>query len=370
MTTPSETPSRRLRTHDTPRGPVAANLAAVAVNYDGWRDTAACVVSLLEGSVAPRWIVVVDNASTDDSVARLRDFLAGRATVDCEPLPFSGARRIALRRPAGEVSVESASADGGAATTLQGEPASAAVRVVMLAAAANAGFAAGNNIAIRWLAAHGFEGFHWLINSDAYAAPDCVRVLADAPRLPPLLGTVLVDYDRTDRVQTAGGRLIGPHAQTRDLDAGRPLAELQAEGPVRRADYPVGASMLFHRAAGEPPVLLDEAYFLYYEEADLARRLGVRPVAVHTRAVVAHRGGASTGGTARHSALRDYYSIRARILFARHGGIVPALAAALFGGLIAAKRFASGAPGAGPNALAAIRDGLLRRGGRRGSAAA
>ena len=327
-------------------------------------------MSLLDGGVAPRWIVVVDNASTDDSPARLHDFLAGRSALDCEPLPFTGARQIALRRPAGEVAVESVDADGGTATTLQGEPASAAVRVVLLAASANAGFAAGNNVAIRWLAAHAFEGFHWLINSDACAAPDCVGVLAQAPQLPRLLGTVLVDYDRTDRVQTAGGRLIGPQAQTRDLDAGRPLAELQAEGPLRLADYPVGASLLFHRAAGEPPVLLDEAYFLYYEEADLARRLGVAPVEVHTRAVVAHRGGASTGGAARHSALRDYYSIRARILFARQAGVAPALAAALFGSLIAARRFVSGAPGAGPNALAAIRDGLLRRGGRRDSAAA
>ena len=274
-----------MRTHDTPRGPVAGDLAAIVVNYNGWRDTAACVVSLLEGSVAPRWIVVVDNASTDDSIARLHDFLAGRLALDCDPLPFTGARRIALRRPASEVAVESAHADGGAATTLQGEPASAAVRVVVLSASDNAGFAAGNNVAIRWLAAHAFEGFHWLINSDACAAPDCVGVLAQATGLPRLLGTVLVDYDRTDRVQTAGGRLIGPQAQTRDLDAGRPWPSCRprAGAPGRLPGRRLDAVPPRRRRTA---VLLDEAYFLYYEEADLARRSaspGGRPPAPWSR---------------------------------------------------------------------------------------
>ncbi|NLW86128.1 MAG: glycosyltransferase family 2 protein, partial [Planctomycetes bacterium] len=41
-------------------------VAAVVLNYNGWRDTVTCVRAL-EAMQPPPRIVVVDNASTDES---------------------------------------------------------------------------------------------------------------------------------------------------------------------------------------------------------------------------------------------------------------------------------------------------------------
>ena len=46
--------------------PVA--IGVVVVNWNGWRDTIACLESLARATPRPECAVVVDNGSTDDSV--------------------------------------------------------------------------------------------------------------------------------------------------------------------------------------------------------------------------------------------------------------------------------------------------------------
>src|SRR5690348_2023028 len=45
---------------------------AVILNWNGWRDTVACVASVKHSAYANLRIVVVDNASTDGSGAEIR----------------------------------------------------------------------------------------------------------------------------------------------------------------------------------------------------------------------------------------------------------------------------------------------------------
>ena len=42
-------------------------IGVVILNYNGWKDTIACVESVLQSSDPPASIIIVDNASTDDS---------------------------------------------------------------------------------------------------------------------------------------------------------------------------------------------------------------------------------------------------------------------------------------------------------------
>src|SRR4051812_10827398 len=50
---------------------------AVIVNFNGWRDTVECLESVLRSDYDTLRVIVVDNASTDDSVHRLADWAAG-----------------------------------------------------------------------------------------------------------------------------------------------------------------------------------------------------------------------------------------------------------------------------------------------------
>jgi GT2 family glycosyltransferase len=87
-------------------------------------------------------------------------------------------------------------------------------------------------------------------------------------------------------------------------------------------DYPVGASLFVTDHFLQSVGLMDERYFLFYEEMDWAergRRLGFRPaVALNSR--LRHREGASTGshGSARNkSLLAEHYGVVNRLRITR-----------------------------------------------------
>ncbi|WP_309646290.1 glycosyltransferase, partial [Phenylobacterium sp.] len=62
-----------LATDARPAAPPDLGVAVVTVNWNGWRDTLACLAAL-RGSRGAAWrLIIVDNASTDDSRSHLSD---------------------------------------------------------------------------------------------------------------------------------------------------------------------------------------------------------------------------------------------------------------------------------------------------------
>lgn len=213
-------------------------IAVVVLNWNGWRDTVACVASLRAQTQTPEWIIVVDNASTDDSERRLR-----------ETCPD----------------------------------------VQILQSGSNLGFAGGNNIGIRWAMRHGADAV-WLLNNDAAAAPDALEVLARVDDARPEVGAIgarIYRMDRRDVLQCWGGGWI-------NLWAGR-AREFDAVVMETELDYISGCSLYLPRRALERCGMLDEGFFMYFEDAELSlryRRAGFL-LAVADRARVFHKGGAS-----------------------------------------------------------------------------
>lgn len=320
-------------------GGTAANVAALVVNYNGWQDTLACLRSLQQARLAPAHVVVVDNASSDESWAHLSAFVAGLRAM---PAP------------------QAASRDGGAAQILDAAEQGGGLQLSLLRATRNGGFGAGNNVGANFLLTLGFQGYLWLLNNDAEALPDCLERLQQRGRqegLPPVIGMTLVDHDARERVQACGGQLAGFGLLPSHRFEGEPLAALQARGDTVLADYPVGAAFLVHTDLLRGGELFDERYFLYFEEIALMHRLGQGSVVVSTQAVVAHKGGASTGTHAQASTwnkLADFHSIRSRILYGRQRGGLAALAAVGIGLAIAAKRLLACGAAAGSNALGGV----------------
>lgn len=80
----------------------ASGVSAVVVNYNGEGYLAACVDSLLAGSVVPQEILVVDNGSTDGSLALLAERYASQPLVQVVPAGGNvgpgAARNLGMRR--------------------------------------------------------------------------------------------------------------------------------------------------------------------------------------------------------------------------------------------------------------------------------
>jgi GT2 family glycosyltransferase len=222
-------------------------------------------------------------------------------------------------------------------------------RLVLIETGANLGFAGGNNVGIRYALARGDCDYVWLLNNDTVVEPDSLSAMVRMAEADPKLGicgSQLRSYALPHEIQTLGGRRYSRWS-------GRtwPLQELttpRVSTTPGAPDYVEGASMLISRRCLEAVGLLEESYFLYYEELDLTAR--ARP-AFHfgysPESVVYHKEGASIGSAhvkTKRSVLSDYYQARNRIVFSRryHLWFLPSVLAAT--GLGALQRLMIGRP--------------------------
>lgn len=201
----------------------------------------------------------------------------------------------------------------------------------------NGGFAAGNNVGIRAVNAQAYL----LLNSDAFVRPDAVEVLwcalAGDERLG-LVGPRLEWPDGTPQIST-----FRFHSPWSELIAG------SATGPVRRLlgrwDVPIPvsdqpfeppwisfAAVLIRAEVFRQVGLLDEGFFMYFEDVDYCRRARWAGWAVgyEPRARVVHlRGGTSPVKAlraARRRRPRYYYASRRRYFRNAYGPVGPVVA--------------------------------------------
>lgn len=349
-------------------GAVAANVTAVVVIYNSGEDAISAVSSLICGYVCPRRIVLVDNASTDSSFQNVQSYMRGLNVNQQCKLPFAATR---IESPIeSERKIYCESIEDHVMSVLYGNDTPGSVKITLIKSDVNGGFAAGNNVALRWISLREHEGFIWLVNSDAYVAPDCLAELSSVSEtagLEQIFGTVLVDYTDCSTVQACGGSINPVFLSSAGNHVGERLASLQAATSRYLADYPIGASLFFWFSKKTGSVFLEEDYFLYYEELDLVSQAGLKNVPIYTKAVVAHRGGASILDSGTYSSTSDYYSTRARILFAFKYRPIKIASAFFYGLAIALKRALFGARGAWVPAATGALDGLRRRTGIRGA---
>jgi len=198
----------------------------------------------------------------------------------------------------------------------------------------NLGFAAGHNRNIDRLFAGDTPDFIWLLNNDCEVEPRALRALLDCARSRPevgIWGATLLEA-RDGPLQCAGGctyrAWLSAH---RSIGEGAPLERL-GELPEPHLDYVAGASLFMPAAtlleglkpprclAGKPKSRwLNEEYFLYFEELDLAHRLrdGVQ-MAWCRNARIVHSGGSGTGsGASRRSPGGEYHSTLSALKFTR-----------------------------------------------------
>lgn len=334
---------------------VGSGVGVVVVNHNGAGDTLACLEALLSMSVLPDVVAVCDNGSDDGSAeailafartrfARLTETWAGDGwpdapggaaspagsvapvgEADTERDPEGRARAGAKKRPetcsevgdragrgggdgaaergpAGDGSSGDASRGGVGAARYPARPGdeagSSGPDFALVRAAENRGYAAGANLGLAALEAYPGCDFLWILNNDAAPETDCLAALLTTARTRPeagVIGAVLVEHDRPDRVQCAGGCRYNPlTTMTAPYYAGLSRAEL-AHRPEPALDYVHGASLFLRADVVRALGGLCRDYFLYHEELDLcrrARRAGYG-LALAAGAVVRHKGGAT-----------------------------------------------------------------------------
>lgn len=290
-------------------------IAAVILNYRSGEDTIACISSLLKDGGTALSLVIVDNASGDDSAERIRAWL----NANGRPCKY---------RLEDDRDEEGALSD----TTL-------------IQAKSNRGYAVGNNLGAR-LAVKGGAEFILIVNADVVFARDAiVRLVEFAERcaecgaVGPKIVNADGDVDRTCARRRSGVldylcrigivQLLAPN--NRWVRRHHYEGEYSFE-KAREVDILSGACMLFKARCIEEIGFFDEETFLYVEEfivCERLRRTSYKSFVEPGATVVHKRGGASEGETRRR--LREAANRSLDYYLREYRGVGPAMRALITG---------------------------------------
>lgn len=200
----------------------------------------------------------------------------------------------------------------------------------VLSSPVNGGFAAGNNLGIRAIDADAYI----LLNSDTIVLPGSIAELLRAMDLWPgagLIGPGFVGKDGSRDMSTF--RLIRPMSELVRSASTGPISRLlarydvpfQTADTVAEPDWIGFAGVLVRREVIDQVGLLDEGFFMYFEDTDYCRRVrnaGWTILYWPTATVVHMMGGSSkfsSEESSRRRAPRYFYESRSRY-FAKHFG--------------------------------------------------
>ncbi len=238
---------------------VHPKVSIILVNYNGYSDTIECLQSLRAITYPNYETIIVDNASTDESVAAIREYIRKEE--------------------------------------------------ILITSDVNGGFSFGNNIGIKYAIKNGTD-FCLLLDNDTIVEPNFLDKLIDgfsySQRCGLTIGKILYESSR-DIIWYAGGSTNGRTAKTSHWRYGE-RDELENER-IQTVTFATGCCMCISRSALEAVGYLDENYFLYEEDADYCCRMlkaGYELLYI-PEARIYHKVSASTK---KLSSLSQYYLIR------------------------------------------------------------
>jgi GT2 family glycosyltransferase len=228
----------------------------VVLNWNNPVETLACLDSLRATNPQPAHVVVVDNASADDSLAKITEW---------------GKRNSVLAASASRPWLS------------------------IIESSSNRGFAGGTNLGIRQLLEQTSVTHVLLLNNDATLEPaffaDMERAIASLPKAG-ILGPTIYEHGSRTRVWYAGAveypwRALMQHNH-----------KLPADNRLVETPFVTGCAMMLARHTIERIGALAECYFpAYWEDGDIsmrARAAGI-PVVYVPYAVAYHKVGATIG---------------------------------------------------------------------------
>ncbi len=179
----------------------------------------------------------------------------------------------------------------------------------------NLGFAGGMNAGLRYAMENDFD-YALLMNNDAFADANMLnRLLAEAEPDIGLLSPMIFYRTAPERIWFAGGRRHRALLELRDRKQGAKYSpEMHQSQDV---DYLLGTCLLANMTAVQKVGLLDEDFFMYYEDLDWSIRFqqhGYR-LRMIADAHLFHEVAISTGGT--DSPSRRYYLAHSSVCFYR-----------------------------------------------------
>lgn len=241
----------------------------IILNFNNYKDTICCLKSISQLHYTNYFIVVCDNNSRDNSEVEILNW---------------------IRK--GKYS-----------------------NIKYIQTGDNRGYAGGNNVGIRFAMQQNDMDYVWILNNDTivdnFALDELIKIVANNPQIG-MCGSKLVYSWNHEKIQGYGGIYNKFTGMTKNIIDIR---------EIEKMDYVIGAAMLVSKSFLKNIGLMNEEYFLYFEELDWAVRSKKRfKLACAAKSIVYHKEGATTGSNIvkkRTNDLAAYFSVRNRLLFTK-----------------------------------------------------
>jgi hypothetical protein len=245
-----------------------SKVAVILINRNGFNLTEACVKSLLDTGFPNLLIIITDNGSNQADLDQLADLARREKSVVVHPLGH------------------------------------------------NAGFTKANNAGIR-LALEQKADFLWILNNDTEVRKDAIglslRAFSDHTLdVNNTLLSSIITYADNDNIWCNGLRDLPYFNFPKSVDKMKPAMQLAQPGLVlKSAEYGVGCSMFLAKEFVETHGLMNEDYFIYYDDLDYS--LGRNNVYIQ-QPLVKHKVSSTSGfkGSGRFTPFQAF-------LFAKNG---------------------------------------------------
>ena len=243
-------------------------VSIILLNWNGYDDTLEALESLYQINYPNYNVIVVDNASEDESIQKIEDYANGKIKVETKYTKYH-----AETKPMKLEKLKESQLDHHVEYTTTGDNKC----LLLIENDENYGFARGNNIAIDYTLKYDNPDYVLLLNNDTIVDPDfltnMVDVALDDDKIA-LVGPKFYYYDYEDSHDTIwciGSVVDLDHYPGHHSIMDEPQYDIS--GNMVECDWVSGAGVLIKTSAIRKVGFLDTNFFFGCEDVDLAVRL-------------------------------------------------------------------------------------------------
>jgi len=285
-------------------------IAIIIVSFRNSEDIVDCMRALSRAEADPHFSIFIAENGGSDAMGQLLDAVSTAGL--CRPLSV-------LRE-----AIKPLAALRQSAFVLEGDTPGHGRLVRIAEMPENLGYAGAINVWLRCLLdVPDWQGC-WILNPDTQPTPSALAELVNysTERRKGMVGSRITALTTPERVHTRGlawHKFAGRTTTVDHMESG--CIEPEPERIEARLDAPSGSSFYVTRKMIEQIGLMDERYFLFFEDLEWGYRAkAIGGVGHAHRSIVPHKGGTTTGSMGRRSAISPlvvYLEFRNRILFVR-----------------------------------------------------
>lgn len=283
----------------------------IILNYKTWKDSIECLESVFLLNYSNYQVVLIDNFSQDESLKKIEEWAKSYDKYESAYIPNESPAFYPSKRKLNFITLDSVK-DSNTATDDSD--------LVIIKAKSNKGFAAGNNLGMRFALTKNDYDFIWLLNNDTIveknALTELVKFMNENSKIG-ISGSVLLSYTNKNILQGVGGYYNKISTTATEIFNGKKLDKSLFQQP-HKINYPIGAALFVNKSFIKDTGLLNEKYFLFFEEMDWTLRGKKKDwdCGYAKNSLVWHKGSSTINkNNQEKTKLSDYFGLKSKLLF-------------------------------------------------------